>query len=223
MNPKWSTPHKHARRRAPALCVLALLALACSAALGQDGPAGRQQEPDDAAPPPMRHIPEELRARLAAARDDKARTRLSIELAEERLASAAAHADAGRFDAATGEIGVYEALIKDVVKHLQRDISGRVPNKKRDLFKRVELALRTHLTRIESIRRTLPAHYVANFKNSLEFVRSVRSDALNAFYSDTVMPGEVDRGTRTPEGERAGGAESPKPDKEKKPQQPQQQ
>ena len=218
MNPTFSTPQSRATTRS--LCALALLALACSAALGQDGAAGRQQQQDEHAAPPMRYLPEDLRSRLAAeARDDKARTRLSLELADQRLTSAAAHADAGRFEAATGDIGIYEAIVKDAVTHLQQGIKGRVPNKKRDLFKRVELALRSHLTRIESIRRTLPAHYAFNFANTLEFVRGTRSEALNAFYSDTVLPGEVDRGTQVPEGERAGGAAAPQPDKEKKPQQ----
>jgi len=219
MNTTFSTPHKPPT--APLLCALALVALVCPAALGQEGAAGRQQpqQEDHAAPPPMRYIPEELRSRLAAARDDKARTRLSLELADERLASASAHADAGRFEAATGDIGVYEAIIKDAVKHLQQGVKGRVPNKKRDLFKRVELALRSHLTRIEGIRRTLPAHYAGNFAASLEFVRGTRSEALNAFYSDTVLPDELNRSPQAPEGERAGGGAAPQPDKEKKPQQ----
>ena len=217
MNTTFGTPRKLSTART--LCALALLALACSAALGQDGAGGREQQQDDHAAPPMRHIPEEVRARLAAARDDKARTRVSLELADERLTSCAAHADAGRFEAATGDLGIYEAVIKDAVAHLQQGVRGRVPNKKRDLFKRVELALRTHLTRIETIRRTLPAHYAFNFANTLEFVRGTRSEALNAFYSDTVIPGEVDRGTHGPEGERAGGSAPPQPDKEKKPQQ----
>jgi hypothetical protein len=220
MNPLFGTPQRRATART--LCALTLLALACSAALGQDGAAaGRQQQQDEHAAPPMRHIPQEVRSRLAAANDDKARTRLSLELADERLASAAAHADAGRFEAATGDIGIYEAIVKDAVTHLQQGIKGRVPNKKRDLFKRVELALRTHLTRIESIRRTLPAHYAGNFANALEYVRGTRSEALNSFYSDTVMPDEVERAPRTPEGERAGGSAQPQPDKEKKPQQQQ--
>jgi hypothetical protein len=217
MNPMFGTLRKLATART--LCAFALLALACSSALGQDRPAGRQQQQDEHAAPPMRYIPEEVRARLAAARDDKARTRVSLELADERLASAAAHADAGRFEAATGDIGIYEAVVKDAVAHLQQGLKGRVPNKKRDLFKRVELALRSHLTRIETIRRTLPAHYAFNFANTLEFVRGTRSEALNAFYSDTVIPGDVDRGTHAPEGERAGGGAQPQPDKETKPQQ----
>ena len=221
MDTTFSTPQRRAAART--VCALALLALSCSAALGQDDADGRQQQQqqqDEHAAPPMRYLPEELRSRLAAeARDDKARTRLSLELADQRLASASAHADAGRFEAATGDIGIYEAIIKDAVVHLQQGIKGRVPNKKRDLFKRIELALRTHLTRIEAIRRTLPAHYASNFSNTLEYVRGTRSEALNAFYSDTVLPGEVDRGTPAPEGERAGGAATPQPDKEKKPQQ----
>jgi hypothetical protein len=221
MNSKCSTPHTPARRRASArtLCALALLALSCAAAQAQDAAgASQQQHPEDAAPPPMRYIPEEVRTRLSTARDDKSRTRLSVELAEERLASAASLADAGRFEAATAEIGVYEAVVKDAVSFLQQGATGRVNNKKRDLFKRVELALRSHLTRIETIRRTLPAHYAVNFVSTLDLVRGARSEALNAFYSDTVMPDTFDSGPRVPEGERAGGGPPAQADKEKKPQ-----
>ena len=220
MNPTCSTPHTPARLRASSartLCALALIALACAAAQAQEEGDAKRQNPEDSAPPPIRYMPDEVRARLSATRDDKERTRLSIAIADERLTSAAAHADAGRFEQTTAELGVYEAIIKDSIKHLQQGITGRVSNKKRDLFKRLELALRAHLTRIETIRRTLPAHYVANFLNTLDFVRTARSEALNAFYSDTVIPVPVDRGTRSPEGERAGSASAAQP--EKKPQQ----
>ncbi|HLM56311.1 MAG TPA: hypothetical protein VK422_09360 [Pyrinomonadaceae bacterium] len=219
-NPKCSTSHTPARLRASSartLCALALIALACAAAQAQDGATARRQNPEDAEPPPMRYIPQDVRAKLSAARDDKERTRLSIEQAEQRLENAASYADAGRFEAATAELGIYEAIVKDSISHLQQGITSRVKNKKRDLFKRLELSFRTHLTRIETIRRTLPAHYVGNFLNTLDFVRTARSEALNAFYSDTVMPDELDRGTHSAEGERAGSAAAAQPDK--KPQQ----
>ena len=220
MNPKCSTTHTPARLRASSartLCALALIALACAAAQAQDDAASKRQNIEDAEPPPMRYIPGDVRAKLSTARDDKERTRFCIELADERLASAAAHADAGRFEAATAEMGIYEAIVKDSVSHLQQGITGRVNNKKRDLFKRLEMSFRSHLTRIETIRRTLPAHYVGNFINTLDFVRNARSEALNAFYSDTVLPEEVDRDARSAEGERAGSAAAAQPDK--KPQQ----
>lgn len=217
MNPKCCTPHTPARLRASSartLCALALIVMACAAAQAQDEAApAKRLNPEDAEPPPMRYIPDDVRAKLSTARDDKERTRLSIELADQRLTSSASYADAGRFEAATAELGVYEAIVKDSISYLQQGITVRVKNKKRDLFKRLEMSFRSHLTRIETIRRTLPAHYVGNFLNTLEFVRTARSEALNAFYSDTVMPDEADRGMRSAEGERAGSAAAAQPDK----------
>ncbi|HEV2864494.1 MAG TPA: hypothetical protein VGX48_26070 [Pyrinomonadaceae bacterium] len=220
MNPKCSTPHTPARLRASSartLCALALIALACAAAQAQDEAPARRQNLEDGEPPPMRFIPQDVRSKLSTARDDKERTRVCIELADERLTNAASYADAGRFEKATAELGVYEAIVKDSISHLQQGISGRVSNKKRDLFKRLEMTFRSHLTRIETIRRTLPAHYVGNFLNTLDFVRGARSEALNAFYSDTVLREDEDRGSRAAEGERAGSAAAAQPDK--KPQQ----
>ena len=90
MNQKCSTPHTPARLRASSsartLCALTLIALACAAAQAQEEGAAKRQSPEDSAPPPIRYVPDEVRARLAAARDDKERTRLSIALADERLA-----------------------------------------------------------------------------------------------------------------------------------------
>src|SRR5437764_68975 len=79
-----------------ALFVVALFALVCGEALAQEAAAQKQQtDGTPSAPPPMRYIPDDVRRRLEAERDDpKARTRLSLELAEERLARVAEQANA---------------------------------------------------------------------------------------------------------------------------------
>jgi hypothetical protein len=163
--------------------VLACIALGCGQARAQDSNA---QPQDDGAPPPMRYLPEELRAKLNATRDLKGRTRLSLELADELIARADAHIAAERFEEATRELGIYEALIKDAIGHIQN--SGRVDNKRRDQYKRVELALRAHVPRIETIRRNLPSQNAVYARATLDFIRGLRTEALNAFYDDTVLP-----------------------------------
>src|SRR5947209_13370443 len=120
-----------------ALFVVALFALACGEALAQE--AAAQKQPSDgtpSAPPPMRYIPDDVRRRLEAERDPKARTRLSLELAEERLARVAEQANADRFEAATGELGVYEAVVDDAIHFLKDSSPGRANNKTRDLLDR---------------------------------------------------------------------------------------
>src|ERR1044071_7661247 len=65
-----------------------------------------------AAPPPLRYVPEDGRRQLdAESRDVKERVKLSLQLAEDRLNRAAAAADADRFETATAELGVYDAIV----------------------------------------------------------------------------------------------------------------
>jgi len=169
-------------RAARALFALACLALACTAAHAQDTSTKHQE---DGAPPPMRYVPENLRAQLSAERDLKSRTRLSLELADAQLTRAGEHADADRFEEATRELGIYEALIRDAMTFIHK--SGPVDNKRRDQYKRIELALRAHVPRIESIRRGLPASNAVYARATLEYIRGLRTEALNSFYDDTVL------------------------------------
>ena len=180
-----------------------LLALGGAAsAQAQTGAAAGQESHDEAGPPPLKYIPEEVRSRLATAKDLKDRTKLCLTLAEERLAAAAAQAEAERYEAATSELGVYEALVKDAIRFLQT--SGPTTNKQRDLFKRIELALRAHTTKLETIRRGMPAHSGVYAQAALEFAREARAEALNSFFDDTVIRTEPPA-ARAAEGERARG------------------
>lgn len=207
-----------ARGRASATTVLIFTLLACAGARAQDG-AARQLQPDDG-PPPMRYIPPDVRQRIEGARDAKARARLCMEIAEERLVRAAQFADEDKFEAATGEIGVYEAVVEDTVRTLHA--SGKVNNKLRDVFKRVEITLRSHVTRLESIRRTLPERHAVYLKSAIDFVRDRRDQALSAFYSDSVLREPRHPELTTPAGERATTNAAAQPEAEKKPDQQQQ-
>ncbi|HEV3469037.1 MAG TPA: hypothetical protein VG148_06930 [Pyrinomonadaceae bacterium] len=198
---------------ARALVFAALLACACAEAAGQSPTPSPRPAREDAAPPPMRYLPEETREKLKAeARDLKDRTKLSIELAEARLASAAAYAAADRFEAATLELGVYEAIVKDAIAFLKA--TGKNSNKIRDLFKRVEIALRSHVPRLETLRRGLPSQHAVHAQATLDFVRDARTEALEAFFDDTIIPERPAPKANAPGGERAKGVA---PDNGKKP------
>src|ERR1700753_1350542 len=100
------------------LIFVAVFALACGAALAQaqqTADASQEHGENLSAPPPMRYLPDDVRKQLEAERDPKAHTRLSIDLAEERLARVAEQANADRFEAATGELGVYEHILETPV------------------------------------------------------------------------------------------------------------
>jgi hypothetical protein len=196
---------------------LVFVALAFSEAAAQTD-ANAQRADDLAAPPPLRYVPDDVRRQLdAESRDVKARTKLSLQLAEDRLTRAAAAIDADRFEEATNELGVYEAIVADTIHFVQA--SGRTGNKLRDTFKHIELALRAHVPRIETLRRELPAAHAVYAKATIEFVRVQRDQALSAFYDDTVIPEPVRPLEKAASGERARGDVHPVPDGEKKPQQ----
>jgi hypothetical protein len=195
---------------------LALVVLACADASAQTD-AGAQREDAPTAAPPLRYVPDDVRRQLdAEARDVKARTKLGLQLAEERLARATAASDADRFEEATNELGVYEAIVADTIHYVQT--SGRTGNKLRDTCKHIELALRSHVPRIETLRRGLPEAHAVYAKATIEFVRVQRDQALSSFYDDTVIP-EPMRPASSAAGVRTGAAAHPVGDGEKKPEQ----
>jgi hypothetical protein len=214
---QFARPHAARRRQsAQLLILLTLVALACGEARAQ-GAATPQQQPREDGPPPMRYLPVELRGRLDAERDPKARARLGMLIAEECLDRAAQLADQDEFVAATGQIGVYQAVVDDTIDYLDRP--GRAGNKLRDIYKRVEITLRTHVTRLETIRRGLPSQHAVYLKDAIDFVRDNRDRALGAFYDDAVIREPNRPAVTTATGERATSNTVARPDDEKKPDQ----
>jgi hypothetical protein len=152
------------------------------------GPASRAQDPvaqQLTAPPPLKIVSREERARMEGASDAKARVRTVIELAELRLAKAEVLTGDQNFEAATAELGVYQGLIDDVLNYLSPMMRDK--NKTRDLYKRIELALRAHGPRLTAIRRSTPMEYAVWIKELEEFARQGRTEALNSFYGHTVF------------------------------------
>ena len=211
-------PHTaHTRHTAQLLILLALAALACGEARAQEATASPQEQPRGEAPPPMRYLPLELRGRLDAARDPKARARLGMLIAEECLDRAAQLADQDKFLEATGQVGVYQAVVEDTLGFLHKP--GKAGNKLRDIYKRVEITLRTHVTRLETIRRGLPSQHAVYLKDAIDFVRDNRDRALGAFYDDAVIRESHRPAVTTATGERATTSAPARPEEEKKPDQ----
>ena len=151
------------------------------------------------AAPPVQYIPGDVRAMLTAEdRDLKKRTRLSLEMADERLQQAAQLTTQEFYGNAAGQLGIYQALVADVIKYLQQN--GRSNNRTRDLSKRVELTLRAHIPRIETIRRATPSDEAIHVRAVIEYLRLARAEALNTFYGDTVVRDNVDPQSDKPTG-----------------------
>lgn len=173
-----NSPLSYRTQMLMSLC--SLLTLAAFAAVAQ-----AQDNPFTSAPPPMKFVSHAERAQLSSAKDVKARTRASIELAEVRLKRAEDFTTALQYDAASSELGCYQALIENVMGYLGDLKTDK--GKMRDIFKRLELTLRAHGARIEAIRRTTPAEYSINLRVITDYTRSARTEALNYFYGDTVV------------------------------------
>ena len=153
-------------------------------------PAANAQDPkplDQTAPPPAKVITREERSQLNQSKDEKARIKLSIELAETHLANAELQTSQQQFEAGATEAGKYWALIEDALGFMKS--VDRKGNKRRDLYKRLELALRAHGPRWATMRRNTPAEYAVWIKELEEFARNGRTEALNSFYDNTVIRG----------------------------------
>ena len=140
---------------------------------------------EQTAPPPAKVITREERTQLNGTKDEKARVKLTIELAETHLGNVENHTSQQQYEGAAAEAGMYWALIEDVfsfMKTIERD-----NNHRRDLYKRLELSLRAHGPRWSTIRRSTPSEYAVWIKEIEEFARNSRTAALDSFYGQTVV------------------------------------
>jgi hypothetical protein len=169
------------QRRLVQLMPVLLLALSYVPAVLAQDPQGLQLT----APPPIKAISKTDRAELQEAKDPKARLRLTLEMADSHLEVAERYTAEPRFDAASTEIGAYHALIEDALTFLAS--LKRDSNKTRDLYKRIELALRADGPRLTSMRRVTPLEFAVWIKEVEDFAREGRTQALNSFYGDTVV------------------------------------
>lgn len=133
------------------------------------------------APPPLRYVPADERAQLAAARDRRGRTRLGLELADARIERAEQSTAANRHGEAVAQLGIYQALIEDTLRFLRDE--ERASHRVRDLYRRVEQTLRAYTLRIEAMRRITPAAHATNIQTIIEFTQDARTGALNSFFN----------------------------------------
>jgi len=138
------------------------------------------------APPPFKMIVKEERAALdAAVNDPKKRLKMTIDFADGHLLNAEQHTSRENYEAASTEVGMYQALIENALQFLST--FKRDSNKTRDLYKRLELALRADGPRLTAMRRTTPLEFAVWIKKVEDFARDGRTEALNSFYGHTVV------------------------------------
>jgi hypothetical protein len=163
-----------------ALAPIVLLAAFAIPALAQD-----PQYPQLPAPPPLKVIPKEERAQLQAETDTKDRLKLTIQFALAHLETAERHTAQSNFEQASAEVGIYHALIENVLNLLAA--LKRDSTRTRDAYKRLELSLRAHGPRLTAMRRVTPIEFAVWIKKTEDFARDGRTEALNSFYGHTVV------------------------------------
>jgi hypothetical protein len=167
--------------------ILSFIVLACvSAAYGQEPQASPTPQPTPlTAPPPLRVISKEERNQLNSNIDPKQRVRITIELATLHLSAAEKYTNQADYEPASHEVGSYHYLIQNVLTFLASQ--KRDSNKTRDLYKRLELALRADGPRLTAMRRVTPLEFAVWIKQVEDFAREGRTEALNSFYGHTVV------------------------------------
>ena len=153
--------------------------------------------PDETAPPPLRIISREERAQINSEKDSKDRIKLTLELASAHLTAAENETSRQDYEKAAAAAGRYWALVDDAFIFLKP--MKTESNKTRDLYKRVELALRAHGPRLATIRRSTPIEYSVWIKDIEDLARKGRTEALNSFYGHTVVRDRATESSRKEE------------------------
>lgn len=146
------------------------------------------QDPQNAplsAPPPLKIIAKSERAQIDAEQNSKDRLKLTIKFAGVHLGLAEKYTTQSSYEAASAEVGAYHALIENALTFLS--LMRRDSNKTRDLYKRLELALRADGPRLTAMRRVTPLEFAVWIKKAEDFAREGRTEALNSFYGHTVV------------------------------------
>lgn len=137
------------------------------------------------APPPFKMIVKEERTQMEQTNDAQKRLKLTIEFAGAHLTRAEQHTGREDYEAASAEVGMYQALVESALQFLST--FKRDSNKTRDLYKRLELSLRADGPRLTAMRRVTPLEFAVWIKKVEDFARDGRTEALNSFYGHTVV------------------------------------
>lgn len=141
----------------------------------------------ETAPPPLKVFSKTERKQLEAEKDAKERTKLALELIEARLVKAETLYTAEQYQEMFTELGAFHALVDNALEFLNARNAGD-SNKILYNFKRIELSLRKHITRLEIIRRDLPLKFEQYVRRLVKDIRDARSRAIEPLFDDTVLP-----------------------------------
>ena len=148
--------------------------------------SAQQEELTNVIPPPLKFISKDEKKLLEVETDVKMRTKLALTLIEAKLKEAEALNTQQKYREMFERLGNFHALVDNTLDFLDRNDNGR--GKVLNNFKRLEMSLRTYLTRLELIRRELPLEYEFYVRNLAKYIRSARAKAVEPFFSETIVP-----------------------------------
>lgn len=148
--------------------------------------SAQQDEQFSVIPPPLKFISKEEKKLLEDETDVKARTKLALTLIDAKLKDAEAFSAQQKYPEMFERLGNFHALVDNTLDFLDRNDNGR--GKVLNNFKRLEMSLRTYLTRLELIRRELPLEYEFYVRNLAKHIRSARAKAVEPLFGETVLP-----------------------------------
>lgn len=138
--------------------------------------------PPDVAPPPLKVLSKSEKQQLAATKDVKERTKLTLELMTVRIKTAEGFLPQEQYEQVFAELGGFHALIIDVLDHLLKSSSDK--KKVLDNFKRFELGLRSLTIRVELIHRQMPPQREYYLRMLLREMRDARTKAVEPLFGD---------------------------------------
>ncbi len=141
----------------------------------------------DIVPPPLPIISKVETNQLQSEADIKKRTKLSIDLMENRLEKAESFSTAKNYQQSLDELGGFQAIMSDAVKYLAKKDSGS--GKVLNNFKRFEINLRSFVPRLELVRRMMPEKFSYHVTQLMKLVRKTRSNAVENLFDDNVVKG----------------------------------
>ena len=159
------------------------------------GALAQTDEPADAEAPPLKMFTTAEKNQLETVTDPKKRTELALNLMEARLKKAEEHFTREEFAEMFPQLGGFHALVDDTINFLYRNNYDN--RKSHQNFKRVEMALRGFLSRIEIIRRDLPLKYEFYVRGLAKTVRDARTRAVDPLFSNSVVPAAAIETTTT--------------------------
>src|SRR5207245_11406891 len=118
------------------------------------------------------------RSQLTSAKNAKARVRLTIELADAHLTHMEQLTSQKDFERAQEALGNYLGLIEDVMRYVGGVTQDK--NSTRDLYRRLDIALRAQLPRLAVMRRDTPSEFSLHLKADEALVPDTMTKAVDS-------------------------------------------